>query len=293
MKGQNVGGVDEEVRPEIFALGISGDLAQIGLQLVLAGAPGEIGVGLRVPELRQRPHHLRPSEGLGKKDHVRIDRLHLADHPFPERKRFGVRIVDPEDAHALFHPEQHDVAQGAPKRFVVDSVEVGIDDVFVFLGRIFRVFDRAVGPPGEPFRMLCEPGVIRRALNCEIERDFHAVVGAGLQQPLEIGERSELGMHGIVPALGSADGVWAAGVAGFGHQGIVAALAVDAPDRTDRRQIKNVETERDDLRESGDAIVEGAVPAGDRALASRQAFRTRRPRVRALDRRPADSSHRA
>src|SRR5262249_57052428 len=51
---KNVGRVDEEVGPEIFALRIPGDLAQIGLQLVFCGAPGEVGVGLVKAELGKR-----------------------------------------------------------------------------------------------------------------------------------------------------------------------------------------------------------------------------------------------
>src|SRR5712692_3122635 len=41
---QNVRRVDEEIRPEVFALGVARDLGQIGLQFVLCGAPGEIRV---------------------------------------------------------------------------------------------------------------------------------------------------------------------------------------------------------------------------------------------------------
>src|SRR6266508_281321 len=39
MEGQDVGRVDEEIGPEIFAFRITRELAQIGLQLLLAGAP--------------------------------------------------------------------------------------------------------------------------------------------------------------------------------------------------------------------------------------------------------------
>ena len=51
MQGKNIGRIDEEIRPEIFPLWITRDLAQIGLQLVLAGAPGKIGVRLGKAEL--------------------------------------------------------------------------------------------------------------------------------------------------------------------------------------------------------------------------------------------------
>ena len=111
---QDVGRADEEVGTEIFPLRVAGELAQIGLQLALAGAPGEVGVGLGEAELGERLHHLRAGEGLGQEDDLRMQRLHLADQPFPERKRLGVGVVDPEDAHPLRHPEQHHVAQRQP-----------------------------------------------------------------------------------------------------------------------------------------------------------------------------------
>src|SRR5580658_5264984 len=67
---QDVRRVGEEVRAEIFALGIAGDLAEIGLQLLLAGAPREVRIGLAKAELRQRLHQLRPREGFRQEDRV-------------------------------------------------------------------------------------------------------------------------------------------------------------------------------------------------------------------------------
>ena len=151
---QDVGRVDEEVRPEIFALRIAGELAQIGLQLVLAGAPGEIGVGLGEAELASAFMTFGRVKASDRKITPGSTRLHLADQPFPERKRLGVRIVDPEDAHALRDPEQHDVAQRRPKPFGIGAVEIRVDDVLIFLRRVFGILDRAVGPALEPFGML-------------------------------------------------------------------------------------------------------------------------------------------
>ena len=128
--------------------------------------------------------------------------LHLADQPFPERKRLGVRIVDAEDLHALIDPEQHDVAQRLPQRDAVRAVEVGVDDVLVFLRRVLGVADRAVGPALEPLRMLLEPGMIRRALHGEVERDFHAVLAAGARRGARKSSSvPSSGMYGVVAAL--------------------------------------------------------------------------------------------
>ena len=61
-------------------------------------------------------------------------------------------------------------------------------------------------------RMLFKPRMIGRALHREIERDFHVVLMTGRDQPAEVVERAEFGMHGVVAALLVADGVETAGI---------------------------------------------------------------------------------
>ena len=51
MKRENVRRVDEEVRAEILALGITREFGEIFLELGFDGAPSEIGVGLGEAEL--------------------------------------------------------------------------------------------------------------------------------------------------------------------------------------------------------------------------------------------------
>src|SRR5712692_1754659 len=68
MERQDVGRIDEEIGPEIFAFGIAGDLAHVGLQFLLARAPSEVGVGLAEAELGERLHDLGSGEGLGQED---------------------------------------------------------------------------------------------------------------------------------------------------------------------------------------------------------------------------------
>ena len=58
-------------------------------------------------------------------------------------------------------------------------------------------------------------------------------------------------MDGGVAALGRADRVDAAGVAGRRDQGVVAALALGAPDRVDRREVDDVEAELGETGELG------------------------------------------
>src|SRR5215469_7334145 len=87
MERQDVGRINEEIGPEIFAFGMTGDLAHIGLEFLLARAPSEVGVGLAEAELGERLHHLGAGEGLGQKDDIRVGGLNFSDQPLPERKR--------------------------------------------------------------------------------------------------------------------------------------------------------------------------------------------------------------
>ena len=177
---------------------------------------------------------------------VGMARADIGDQPFPERQRLGVRIVDAEDAHALLDPEQHHVAQREPQRRLRRvGVEIDIDDVLVFLRRILGVADRAVGPPGEPVRMLAQPGMIGRALHGEIERDLHARARRRLRPARENPRACRArGCIASWPPSRRADGIGAAGIAGSGRQRVVAALAVGLADRMDRRQIEHVEAHR-------------------------------------------------
>src|SRR5262244_2725437 len=95
--------------------------------------------------------------------------------------------------------------------------------------------------------MLREPGMVGRALDGKVERDFQAVLCAGAHQAPKIVKRPKLGMYGIVAALGGADGIWTARIAGFATERIIATLAVDAADRMDGSQIKYIETHRRDV----------------------------------------------
>ena len=62
-----------------------------------------------------------------------------------------------------------------------------------------------------------------------------------------------------MPALGTADRIWAADIARLGAQRIVAALAVGRADRMDRREIQHVETHGADRRQTPDHVGERAV----------------------------------
>src|SRR3974390_2786383 len=141
---QDVRRCDEEIWPEIIALWIARDFVEIGLELVFARPPGEISVRLREAKFGEGLHHLRPGEGFRQEYHVGVPSAHLADKPLPERKRFGVGIVVAKDAYALIDPKQKDRAERHPQRDAVDVIEIRVDDVLVFLRRVFGEADRAV-----------------------------------------------------------------------------------------------------------------------------------------------------
>src|SRR5262249_4356979 len=111
----------------------------------------------------------------------------------------------------------------------------------------------------EPLRMLAHPGMIRRGLNREVERDLEAPARRGLHEPVEVVERAEVGMHRGVAAVGGTDGPWAAGLARLRRERVVAALAVRPTDGVDRRQIDDVEAHRGRAVELGLRILERPV----------------------------------
>ncbi len=217
----------------------------IGLQLGLCVAPGEVGVGLGEAHLGKRPHHVRPGERLGQEQHVRFGRLHFGYEPLPELDRLGVGIVDPEYPHAVRGPvpdhTKHLVVK--PDRIVVEVERV---DVLVFFRRILRIGDGAVALHGEPFRVLLRPRVVRCALQGEVESDLHTQCPGLGDELVEVLDRAQRRVDGIVATALAADRPGRAGIVGTRDEGVVRALAVDLPDGMDRWQVDHVEAHRGD-----------------------------------------------
>src|SRR3972149_7245642 len=91
--------------------------------------PGKITVGLGEAQLGQFVLDLGASEGLGKKDHVRMIPLDSVDHPCPEPEGVGVGIIGPEDAYALVNPEEEDTPELLPQlrpvlRFKLEGIDI-------------------------------------------------------------------------------------------------------------------------------------------------------------------------
>ena len=125
----------------------------------------------------------------------------LADQPLPERQRLGVRVVDPEDSHAVVDPEDDHLQERVPERPPVLGLEVDVVDVLVLLGRVLGVLERPVRPAVEPLRVLLQPRVVGRALDREVERDLEALRLRVGDEPVEVRERPEVGMHRGVATL--------------------------------------------------------------------------------------------
>src|SRR5205085_4560341 len=92
----------------------------------------------------------------------------------PESDWFGVWIIHKENAHSTVRPKQHDAFHFRPEVAPVFAVKIQWINVFVLFWRVLRVFDRAVGAFVEPIGMLLDVRMIGRAIDREIESDFHS-----------------------------------------------------------------------------------------------------------------------
>src|SRR5581483_6431316 len=83
--------------------------------------------------------------------------------------------------------------------------------------------------------------VIGRALKREIESDFQAVLARERHELAEIVQPAELRVHRAMSAFLAPYRPGTAGIARLRALGVVAALAVGAPDRMHRRQVHDIE----------------------------------------------------
>jgi len=141
-----------------------------------------------------------------------------------------VRVVDAEHLDAVVDPHLDDAADLGVDAFGV-VVEVQGVDVLVLLRRVLGEGDGAVGAGGEPLGVRGDPGVVGSALQRDVEGDLEAVAAGLLDEVVEVLERAEARLDGVVAAVLAADGIRAARVLGAGRQGVVGALAVDDTDR--------------------------------------------------------------
>ena len=165
---EDVGGVGPDVAAEEVGDGWVGDLGEVVGELSLAGAPGEVGVGLGEAGFGEGVGDVGAGKGFGEEDGVRGDTEDFGDAPLPEGESLGVGVVDAEDADAVPGPEEEDVAEGVPEAAPVGGLEVERVDVLVFLRGVFGVLDGAVGAVKEPGGVLGDPGVVGGALEGDV-----------------------------------------------------------------------------------------------------------------------------
>ena len=123
--------------------------------------------------------------------------MHSGNQPFPEVCWLGVGVIHAECAHTMFDPVLHHA-----ENFLVDAllivVEVQGVNVLVFLRWVFCIGNRAVRQHGEPFGVLCGPGVIRRALQRQVQGHLKTqLLGLG-HQGVEILNGAQLRVYRIV-----------------------------------------------------------------------------------------------
>ena len=219
---------------------VAGQLGDVLAQLAGAVAPRVVGVALLEADLAQGVHHRRLGEGLGEPDDLGVVLRHVGDEPLPELHGLGVGVVDAEQGDPVVDPHLHDPADlGVDPRGVV--VEVQRVDVLVLLRRVLGVGDGAVAAGGEPLGVGRHPRVVGGALEREVHGDLEAEPPGLRDEGVEVLEGAEVGVDGVVPAVGGADRVGAAGVLGPGVEGVVRALLGCLPDGVHRREVDDVE----------------------------------------------------
>src|SRR5580704_8827327 len=130
------------------------------------------------------------------------------------------------------------------------------ENILIQLRRILGILYRAVRARPKPLSMLLDVGMIRCALECNIEGDLQSIsFGAG-DEFLEIFQRSQLRMNGSMAALFRTYRPGAAHIIWQRRNGIVFSLPESFPDRMDGRKIDNIETHGSNVGKPGLAITE-------------------------------------
>ena len=170
--------------------------------------------------------------------------------------RLRVRVVDAEDRHAGLAPVQHDVAERLPERLPVGRLPVDVVDVLVALGRVLRVLDRPVGPSPEPLGM--------RRSSHGWSGEHCTAKSSAISSPCSRATATSASKSARVPSAGSIASCppsWPPIAHGLpditgqrGGSALFRPLRFVTPDRVDRREVDDVESEprelRDDVRDA-------------------------------------------
>ena len=132
--------------------------------------------------------------------------------------------------------------------------------------------------------MLAHVGMVRRAIQGEVQRHLKAQRPGFPEEKLEVVHRAEGGLDRAVAAGRAADGPRRPDVAGLADGGVVLALAVGDADRVDGRQVDHVEAHAHGVFQRRPTVAEGGVgdPVGDR-IAREELVPRREARLLPLD----------
>src|SRR5690625_5008231 len=119
--------------------------------------------------------------------------VNVRDQPAPKGQWLGVGVIDSKDAHTFSDPELDNVPESGPQALCVTlGIEVDVDDILILLGWVFCIAQTAIGAPSEPLWMSGQPGVIRRALDGEVQSNFQLIVTRRGNEPSEIVQVTQL-----------------------------------------------------------------------------------------------------
>jgi hypothetical protein len=85
-----------------------------------------------------------------------------------------MRVVHPENTDSALRPKGYDIRQLPPKSAPIGVVKIQGINVLILFGRVFGVLDGTVGPGKEPPWMFADVGMVRGAVDGEIQSDLHA-----------------------------------------------------------------------------------------------------------------------
>ena len=148
------------------------------------------------------------------------------------------------------------------ERLPILCFEIEGDDILIFFWRIFGILHGPVGSPAKPGGMIPHVRVVRRALEGDIHRHCEAGFPCFAHKRVEIGDRSEVGMEGLVPPSNDPMAQGEPGSSVFGDDGVVSPLSIRHADRVNWREIDDVEAHPGNLRQEFFAPRQRAVSAG-------------------------------
>src|ERR1700722_2261820 len=169
-----------------------------------------------------------------------------------------MRVIDPEDLHAMIAPESHHPDQLLEQSALIGGVEIDRVDILVLLGRVLSVLDAPVWPMMKPLRMLAHPRMVGRALDREGGGYPHSQPVGGSIETIEVNYRPERRIDRSMTSGLAADCPRTAGEVRTIVHYVAGSLAIGMPNRVNRREVDDVKTQVAKLRQPAFGIAEGA-----------------------------------